>query len=85
MTEHARRFVMVAAERRTYRHLAYLVLAIPLGGIYFIGLTAGFTVGVASAVVLIGIPRPLTHHHRRSCRGRGGTPALEAVPRSRHP
>lgn len=42
--------------RQTYRNLAYLLLAFPLGLAYFIFLVTGFSVGIGLAVTLVGIP-----------------------------
>jgi hypothetical protein len=46
----------VAAEARTYRSLAYLLLALPLGVAYFLVLAVGFVLGTGLAVTLIGLP-----------------------------
>lgn len=47
--------VGVVVDRQTYRNLAYLLLAFPLGMIYFVVLTVGFSLGVALSVVLVGV------------------------------
>lgn len=41
---------------RTYRRLAYLLLAFPLGLAYFVGITVGGSLGVGLAVTWVGIP-----------------------------
>lgn len=50
------RFVGVAFEGRTYRHLVYLALAFPLGIAYFVTFTVLFSVGASLAIFLVGIP-----------------------------
>lgn len=51
-----RSFVGVAVEGRTYRNLAYLLLAFPLGLLYFTGITVGLSLGFGLSVVLVGVP-----------------------------
>jgi hypothetical protein len=46
--------VGVIADGRTYRHLLYLLLAVPLGFVYSTLFTFGVAVGVALSVVLVG-------------------------------
>ena len=46
----------VVVEKQSYRNVLYLLLAFPLGVIYFTLLTAGIAVGIGLVVVLIGIP-----------------------------
>ncbi|EMA60397.1 sensor domain-containing protein [Halorubrum kocurii] len=46
--------VGVLAAGRTYRHLLYLLLAIPLGFLYSALFSFGFVFGLLSAVVLVG-------------------------------
>jgi hypothetical protein len=41
---------------QTYRNLLYLLLAFPLGTLYFVVLTTGFALGIALVVTLLGIP-----------------------------
>jgi len=41
---------------RTYRHLAYLALAFPLGLMYFVFLVTGISVGFGLVVVWVGVP-----------------------------
>lgn len=40
----------------TYRNLLYLLLAFPLGILYFVALTTGLTLGIGLVVALLGIP-----------------------------
>ena len=51
-----RRFFGVPSRAQTYRNLAYLLLAFPLGLLYFVGLSAGLSAGLGLAVTLVGIP-----------------------------
>ena len=53
---HARRFFTVPFRAQTYRSLAYLALAFPLGLAYFVGLTTGGALGVGLFITLVGIP-----------------------------
>ena len=46
----------VVIDPQSYRNLAYLVLAFPLGLAYFVALTVGLAVGAGLAVLLVGIP-----------------------------
>ncbi len=41
---------------RTYRRLVYLLLAAPMGMVYFSLLAAGISVGLGTAVVWVGVP-----------------------------
>ncbi len=41
---------------RTYSNAVYLLIALPLGIAYFVALIVGFTVGLALAITLIGVP-----------------------------
>ena len=41
---------------QSYRNLAYLALALPLGLAYFVALTVGLALGAGLAVMLVGIP-----------------------------
>ena len=43
-------------QTRTYRHVAYLALAFPLGVAYFVFLVVGIAVGLSLSVVWIGVP-----------------------------
>ncbi|ELY93286.1 2-component system sensor kinase [Natrialba chahannaoensis JCM 10990] len=49
-------FVGVATEGQTYRNLAYLLLAIPIGIAYQFGLMLGFFGGLILTFMLVGIP-----------------------------
>lgn len=49
-------FVGVPARAQTYRNLAYLALAFPLGLAYFVALTTGFSLGIGLAITLFGVP-----------------------------
>jgi hypothetical protein len=51
-----RGFLGVPFRPQTYRNLAYLALAFPLGLAYFVGVSVGLSVGVGLAVTLVGIP-----------------------------
>lgn len=52
--EYVRRFFAVPFRRQTYRNLAYLLLAFPLGLGYFVFAVVGFTVGLGLLILLIG-------------------------------
>lgn len=43
-------------DRRTYRNALYLLLAFPLGVVYFVFLVAGLSIGGALSILLIGFP-----------------------------
>ncbi|WP_198948035.1 sensor domain-containing protein [Halorubrum sp. Ib24] len=49
-------FVGVPFQRQTYRNLAYLLLAFPLGIAYFTVITTGLSTGLSLVVTLIGVP-----------------------------
>ncbi|WP_248515715.1 sensor domain-containing protein [Salinarchaeum laminariae] len=49
-------FFGVAIQGRTYRRLLFLALAFPLGIVYFVVLLMMYTLGIALAIVLVGIP-----------------------------
>jgi hypothetical protein len=51
-----RGFLAVPFDAQTYRNLAYLLLAFPLGIGYFVGLSAGLSTGLGLAVTLVGLP-----------------------------
>lgn len=51
-----REFVAVAFQSRTYTNLLYLVIAFPLGYIYFILFLIAFVFGVVFSLFLVGIP-----------------------------
>lgn len=50
------RLLLLARERQTRMNTLYLLVAFPLGLLYFIILIVGLTVGVATLIVWIGIP-----------------------------
>lgn len=53
----ARRFAGVVAQPQTYRNIAYLLLGLPLGTVWFAALVSGWTVAASMLVVaLVGIP-----------------------------
>lgn len=41
---------------QTYRNLLYLLLAFPLGMLYFVALTTGLALGIGLVITLLGIP-----------------------------
>ena len=49
-------FIGVPFQRQTYRNLAYLLLAFPLGIAYFTVITTGLSTGLSLVVTLLGIP-----------------------------
>ena len=51
-----RRFVGAPLRSRTYRNLLYLLLAFPLGTVYFVGLVAGTAVGTGLLITWVGLP-----------------------------
>jgi hypothetical protein len=51
-----RRFLGAPLRSRTYRHLLYLLLAFPLGLVYFIGFVTGTAVGLGLLVTWVGLP-----------------------------
>jgi hypothetical protein len=51
-----RQFFGVPFRQQTYRNLAYLALAFPLGLAYFVGVTTGLSTGFGLLVTLIGVP-----------------------------
>lgn len=51
-----RQFFGVPLRAQTYRNLAYLALAFPLGLAYFVGVSVGLSMGLGLAVTLVGIP-----------------------------
>lgn len=51
-----RSFLTAPVRPQTYLNLAYLVLAFPLGLVYFVCVTVGLSMGVATTIVLVGIP-----------------------------
>jgi len=51
-----RRFLGVPFRAQTYRNLAFLLLAFPLGLTYFVSVTVGLSVGAGLALTLVGVP-----------------------------
>jgi hypothetical protein len=51
-----RSVLAVPLRLQTYRNLAYLALAFPLGLLYFVFLSVGLSVGVALAITVLGVP-----------------------------
>jgi hypothetical protein len=51
-----RSFVGVLGDRRTYRRILYLLVAMPLGFLYYVVLAFGFVFGVALTVFVVGVP-----------------------------
>jgi signal transduction histidine kinase len=51
-----RRFCLAPFQAATYKHALYLLLAFPLGLVYFVALIAGIAVGLGLAVIWVGIP-----------------------------
>lgn len=45
----------VVADAQTYRNLLYLLLAFPLGLVYYVVLMFGFTLGIALSVLVVGL------------------------------
>ncbi|UGT58983.1 sensor histidine kinase [Nocardia asteroides] len=57
MTENPARAVLLAPFRaRTWRDLAFVVLAVPLGGLVGLYLLIGFGIGLSLTVLLVGVP-----------------------------
>jgi len=54
--EALRGFLAVPFDPQTYRNLAYLLLAFPLGVGYLVGLSVGLSTGLGLAVTLVGLP-----------------------------
>lgn len=51
-----RRFLGAPLRSRTYRNLLYLLVAFPLGIVYFVGLVTGTAVGAGLLVTWVGLP-----------------------------
>jgi hypothetical protein len=51
-----RRFFGVPFRSQTYRNIAFLALAFPLGLTYFVAVTVGLSVGAGLSLTLVGIP-----------------------------
>lgn len=49
-------FLLSPFRRQTYRNLAYLALAVPLGFAYFLLVAVGVPLGIGLAFVVVGIP-----------------------------
>ncbi len=49
-------FLHFIVEKRTYLNLVYLLLAFPLGIVYFTFLVTGFSLGVGLLITLLGVP-----------------------------
>jgi hypothetical protein len=47
--------VGVVADAQTYKNLLYLLLAFPLGVVYYVFLVVGFSLGVGLAVLVVGL------------------------------
>jgi hypothetical protein len=52
----ARSFFGAVVDPRSYRNLVFLLLAFPLGLVYFVFLVCGLSVGVGLTVIWIGLP-----------------------------
>ena len=51
-----RRFIAVVGRSQTWKNLAYLALAFPLGLAYVVVLSVGLSVGAGLAIVFVGLP-----------------------------
>jgi signal transduction histidine kinase len=51
-----RRFLLAPFRPATYKHAIYLLLAFPLGTLYFIALVTGVSVGIGLVVIWVGVP-----------------------------
>ncbi|WP_227133435.1 sensor domain-containing protein [Halorubellus salinus] len=56
LTAHLRAFLGVPVRAQTYLNLCYLCLAFPLGIAYLVFVAVGLSLGVALAVLLVGVP-----------------------------
>jgi len=52
----ASRFFGVIARRQTWFNLAYLIIAFPLGLVYFVFIVTGMSIGLGLAILWVGIP-----------------------------
>jgi hypothetical protein len=52
----ASRFFGVIARRQTWLNLAYLIIAFPLGLVYFVFIITGMSIGLGLAILWVGIP-----------------------------
>src|SRR2546430_1549484 len=46
----------LAQQKQTYTNILYLLLAFPLGLVYFVLIVLGFSLGIGLLVLIIGIP-----------------------------
>ena len=51
-----KKYFGVVAHEETYLNLIYLLLAFPLGTVYFVFLVTGISVGIGTAIIWIGVP-----------------------------
>ncbi|SDX78188.1 sensor domain-containing protein [Halobellus clavatus] len=51
-----KQFFGVPFRRQTYRNIAYLALAFPLGLLYFVGLSVGLSTGASLLITIVGVP-----------------------------
>lgn len=56
LTDSLRGFFGVPFRGQTYRSLVYLLLAFPLGVLYFVVVTVGVATGVGLSITLVGVP-----------------------------
>jgi hypothetical protein len=56
VTDSLRSVFGVPLRLQTYRNLLYLLLAFPLGLVYFLFLSIGLSLGVGLAIVVVGVP-----------------------------
>lgn len=49
-------FLSPPLRRETYRRVAYLLLAVPLGLAYFVFLVVGLAVGISLSILVVGLP-----------------------------
>ena len=57
MSVHKKRgFFGVIADPQSYRNIAYLIIALPLGTFYFVFLVTGLSLGFGLFITLLGIP-----------------------------
>ena len=49
-------FVRMLSSTRTYLRILYLVLAFPLATVYFTVIVTGISVGIGTAIIIIGVP-----------------------------
>jgi signal transduction histidine kinase len=51
-----RRFAGVPFAAATWKHVVYLLLAFPLGIVYFVALAVGVSLGIGLAIIWVGLP-----------------------------